>query len=410
MKNPYCPKELAEIAKAIVKGYREKYDKFLDERRTEWARKVELEYRKNPVDPSINDPEAKERLALLRKIHTENQKYCRRDMEMPDIEFEDQLKRIDYLVEKRRLRKPRPHATIVWQRALLQMGKCNYADAETELLTAIKLNNEELADRPWRIRDIIMLGGDLARCCYMLKRYDEAIKVAERSREMSRPITPEQDREWVEKYADFRDIPYIEIFAYFAQCDARLHHPKWREDESLQRQFTGLWNDSMYRHGVPGVWLIPMKIAVLSDRIWVERVESYVQQLAEQLYIELSGNIADRVVRFVRCKLCGFQMELPRSAAASIALICLFAVSNIEIPYNADLIPQTNIEMIYRDTAVELDRERLLITADDYLKSYDKIPIIDVAIDKIKAEEKPSEAYAYSVGDQNLVGASVDDL
>ena len=133
-------KKFVDIVNAIIKGYKQHHDRFLDERRTEWAKQVEKWFRRDPVgsDFKSSDPDAQERLQLLKRIVAENEKYCRRDMQIPTLEFEKQMKRIEKLVNLRKKKGlTEPHCAILSEKANLLMLKGKYRDAQTELNRAI---------------------------------------------------------------------------------------------------------------------------------------------------------------------------------------------------------------------------------------------------------------------------------
>ena len=377
----YGPKEFLEIANAIIKGYSEKYDRFLDERRSEWVRQVEQNFRKRPV--GIDDANAAARLTLLNEIICINEKYCRRDVEIPDLEFEQQISRFETLNSMRKEAGIYdPHPTICATQATLFMLKGNYRQARALLDTAIVANKniaEDIpAERVIAIRDNARLYGTYARCLYLQDSYDRAVEWADDARRIASRISREdnEEGEW-NKFAGAPNLQYVPVavHALFSACDARIHHGSWNETDSLRRAFSGLWNDSVTEYNVPRVWRTPVKIAVVSDRIWVSRAASYVEDIAKELYIELGPSKPVRAVRSIRSKLVGFRLNYSQStaAAASVLLLIISPLPSLPQPDpvwdQQRTIAEARIssvrEMIY-ESEVEADPQHLTESINNY--------------------------------------------
>lgn len=370
----YDPKKIIDISNALIKGYSSRYDKYLDDRRTEWAERVDENFRRDPVGNDQLDDKAKERLSLLREIVTENEKYCRRDIEIPTIEFEDQFKKIRQFNDMRNsagINEPFPG--ILAEEANLHMLKSDYSEAIDKLTEAISINERypELIVK----RDIVRYMVEQVRCLYMSGDFDASVDKATDTRRVASKIDPAlEQKEW-EKYCAAPSLQFIPIaiHAYFAACDARVHHDKWEENEKMQKEFSGLWSDSVTKLGVPKKWSTPMKIAAVSDRMWVARTESYVKEIAEQLYIELAPNTAQKVVRIVRAKWGGFNIDYPKSAAAAVALVAFLAASNVTKDYPHSEIKTTTVAYVMKHGGDNLsvyevdDTVELNLPKDEYL-------------------------------------------
>ena len=382
MSEMYSPEKLADIVTALIKGYKQKYDRFLDERRTEWARRVEEQFRKEPVDSenpaASKNPAARKRLQLMKHIICESEKYCRRDMEIPELEFEQQMNRIEELVNLRaQVGKTEPHPTILSEKANLLMLKGEYGHAQNELDQAIKLNEqlEELIAK----RDNICLLANYVRCLYMQKEFDTAIEKADQTRRLASEVSIDSEEdEWM-KYAAAPGLQFIPaaVHAYFAACDARVNHERWDTNEQLSREFTGLWNDAVTKYNVPHVWRTPMKIAVASDKMWVSRMESYVQDIAEKLYVELAGNSTVRIIRLIRSKWGGFKIDYTRyrpspiTSASIILSLCIInlSITNSEASPGTSAISPAAIERVLKEGGVQADPDMVNTTVISILGS-----------------------------------------
>ena len=377
----YDAKKFLDIANAIIKGYSEKYDRFLDERRTEWVRQVERNFRKFPV--GIDDENATKRLNILNEIICINEGYCRRDVEIPDLEFEQQTSRFETLMNMRKEAGMQDsHPTICASRATLLMLKGHYPQARVLLDEAISANNNIAEEFPSEkiiaIRDNARLYGTYARCLYLEGKYDSALECADDSRRIAARITGEDDEEgeW-NKFAGAPNLQYVPVavHALFSTCDARIHHGSWNEDDRLQRAFSGLWNDSVTKYNVPRVWRTPVKIAVVSDRIWVSRAASYVEDIAKELYIELGQSMPARIVRLTRSRWGGFHLNYPQSAAAVASGLALIVVSSQPLPQPGPILDEQGLrvevtissvrEVIY-ESGVEADPQQLAESINSY--------------------------------------------
>jgi len=358
----YDAKKLIDITNAIVKGYKEKYDRFLDERRTEWALLVERRFRSEPVGFDNPGPAERERLNLLRRIISDNEKYCRRDMDIPTLEFEHQMAQINKLIDLRaQAGLTEPHATILRQKGILLMLKGNYRDAQDELDRALSVN--EHSEMLIAKRDNVTFLVDYVRCLYMQKKFDTAIAKADQTRRSATEISAEDEEVESTKYMAAPGLQFIPVavHGYFAACDARINHDRWNMDDRLKREFTGLWSDSVTSYKVPQVWRTPTKIAVVSDSMWVSRMESYVDDIMEKLYVELAKGPTGRVVRLVRSKWGGFDIDYNKPVAAAAVMLFLMFSSvdeNKTRSHTSDLSSVT-IEMVLEETGVQADPEEL---------------------------------------------------
>lgn len=377
----YDAKKFVEIANAIIKGYNEEIDRFLDERRTEWVHQVKRNFRKVPV--GIDDPDATKRLNLLNKIICINEGYCRRDIEIPDLEFEEQTSRFETLIKLRnKAGMTDSHPTICSSWATLLILKENYAQARVLLDEAIAANNniaENIdTERVIAIRDNARLYGTYARCLYLEEQYDTAVEWADNSRRIAAEISDEDDEEgeW-NKFAGAPNLQYnpVAVHTLFSACDARIHHANWSKSDRLQRAFTGLWNDSVTEYNVPRVWRTPVKIAVVSDRIWRLRAASYVEDIAKELYIELGPNIPARIVRLTRSRWGGFHLNYPQSAAAAAAGLALLVAQSLPIPQPDPIwdlqrlrseVTVAAVREVIQESGVEVDPQHLVESINTY--------------------------------------------
>ena len=328
----YNVKQFLDIVNALIRGYTSQYDRFLDERRTEWVRQVELKLRTVPI--ASDDPDSQERLLLLNKIFATNEKYCRRDIEIPHLEYNQQIDRLKMLDGMRaQAGIDQPHQTILSTTATLLMLKGEYEAAKTSLEKAISINYELMNTTPSQrimaTKDCVRVHGSYVRCMYMLGDFDTAVAKADESREIAALIAEQDDEEG--EWNTFSGTPNLEfvpaaVHAYFCSCDARIHHEKWAHSERMKREFTALWNDSITDFNVPMCWRTPTKISVLSDSMWVSRASSYVEDIARNLYIVLAPSAPSKVVRLVRSKWGGFELRFPKGIAAAVAGAALILI------------------------------------------------------------------------------------
>jgi hypothetical protein len=127
-----------------------------------------------------------------------------------------------------------------------------------------------------------------------------------------------------------------------------------------------------------------MKIAVVSDRVWVRRTESYVKEIAEQLYIELAPSAASKVIRIVRAKWGGFDIGYPKSAAAAVALVACLAAHNVYQDYDRTFIKDKTIEYVLENSSPGLEKSELVASINYYLskdESYNPAKVLQSQID-----------------------------
>jgi hypothetical protein len=220
----------------------------------------------------------------------------------------------------------------------------------------------------------------------MLGNYDDAITKATETRRAASKISPALENEEWEKYCAAPGLQFVPIVvhAFFAACDSRVHHPEWEKDEKLQKEFSGLWGDAVTKYRVPKSWRTPMKIAVVSDRVWVRRTESYVKEIAEQLYIELAPSAASKVIRIVRAKWGGFDIGYPKSAAAAVALVACLAAHNVYQDYDRTFIKDKTIEYVLENSSPGLEKSELVASINYYLskdESYNPAKVLQSQID-----------------------------
>lgn len=399
----YDPKTIIDISNAFVKGYSSKYDKYLDERRTEWSNRVDENFRKQPVGDDRLNEDAKARLALFKEIVTKNEKYCRRDIEIPQLEYEDQFEKIaQYNSLRKEAGIEEPFPGVLAEEANLLMLKSDYENAFEKLAEAVEINNKypELIVK----RDIIRYMTEQVRCLYMLGKYDDANVKATEARRAASKISPDlelEKKEWEQHCAapGLQFVPIV-VHAYFSACDSIVHHPDWGEDEKLQKQFSGLWGDAVTYHNVPKSWRTPMKIAVVSDRVWVGRTESYMKEIAEQLYIELAPSTTAKVIRIVRAKWGGFNIDYPKSAAAAVALVAFLAASNVSQEYPRTDIIDTTVEYVMQNEngIAGLEKTELAESIDHYLPK-------DVPYNPEKILQSSKDAGDFDVPGNNHIDA-----
>ena len=406
----YDPKKIIDISNALIKGYTSKYDRYLDDRRTEWANLVDKNFRLEPPGDDKLNKAAKERLSLLREIVSENEKYCRRDIEIPIIEFEEQMEKINKF---KKLRKEEEileeFPGILAEEANLYMLKSDFSTAFDKLDQAIGINNkyDELIVK----RDNVRYMTDQVRCLYMTKNYDGAIEKATEAQRTANKIDQKVEKvEW-EKYAAAPGLQFIPItvHGYFAACDARVQHENWENNEKLQKEFSGLWSDSVTKHNVPKSWRTPMKIAAVSDRVWVERTESYVHEIAEQLYIELAPGAAHKIVRIFRAKWGGFNLHYPKSIAASIALIAFIASADVNKEYSYPEIKNVSITYAVNQSDTTVSADDLSDAFDHYFQNAERLTPSKVLENEINrgefdfAEEQQQRILLVSSGSEGSV-------
>lgn len=364
----YDPKKIIDISNALIKGYSEKYDKFIDERRTEWARRVDEKFRPKPIDDDFLYSGANKRLELYREIVKNNEYYCRRDIEIPNLEFEQQLKRIrEFKRSREEAGLTEPFPGLLAEEANIYMLKRDFSKAFDCFSEAIRINAQysELIVK----RDNVRYLAKQVRCLYMTREFDKALELAEKARLWASQIDPDmEEADWNNGAAvpGLQFVP-INVHAYFAACDARVHHADWESNDQLRREFSGLWGDAVTKYNVPRVWRTPMKIAVVSDPAWVARTESYVHDIAQHLYVELGGGQASRVLRLVRTRWGGFGIVYPKSVAASLTLIVFFAAADVNTSYARD--DYIGIASSY------IQEESLGITTEQFAEAFsDHIP------------------------------------
>lgn len=321
------PTTILNIAKAVIKGHSEKYDRFLDNRSSEWAEQVSQAFREKPV--GSDDESATKRLSLYKQIVAVNETYCRRDIIIPDLEYSQQLERIDKLLKlRKKAGKLEPYAPLLSQTAAVMMLNGEYQKAEQFLREAISANNS-IGDL-MSTRGCVHYIGDLARCLYMQNRFDEAKVTADETRQIASRICPEEERrEWERKVsAPGLEFVPIAVQAFFSCCDVRVHHEKWDTDNHIRMEFNGLWSDSVSRYDVPKIWRTPLKIAVASDRAWVVRAESYVEDIMKTLYVDSSTNMTAKIYRMVQVQWAGFDVDFSNISgkAASVVASAILAI------------------------------------------------------------------------------------
>lgn len=368
----YDAKKLLGIGNALIRGYSKKYDRFLDECRKEWVREVESNLRREPVFRDTDaDPGAFERQALLRELIAENETYCRRDVVIPDLEYERQMRKLDRYEKLREEAGRSPEfPTALAERALLCALRSELSRARAHLLRAIELNKSRSGTMP--IRDNVRFLGDLARCCYLSGDYESAVAIADKSRSVADGIDPVQERIDYHREAvapDPRFLP-VAVHALFSACDARVNHPDWESSERIRREFSGLWDISVSNYNAPINWRPPMKIAVVSDLLWRKRVESYVVDIARSLHVELAPSQLSRSLRFVRGHWGGFAIEGSAGAAAAVAIVCYLTAGEVRRPFDSAMLDVEAIETVEDLIQGKLNARDLAEAYNKYLGAF----------------------------------------
>lgn len=371
---PYSPQEFTKIVDWIIKGYNQKLDRFLDERQAEWSAQVGERFRKEAVgfegEGEEKERAAQERLQLLKHIICENEKYCRRDMIIPMLEFEQQMGRIEELVNRRvQDGLTDSHPTILSEEANILMLVGEYSKAQSKLDSAIEAN-EKLGDMMAK-RDNVRFLGDYVRCLYMQNEFEAAIENADQARILASEIPADKEEDELNSVAAAPGLQFIPVavHAYFAACDARINHKEWKDNERLQLEFTGLWSDAVSNYHVPDTWRTPMKIAVVSDKMWASRMESYVQDIAEQLYVDLARTSRVKIIRLVRTKWGSFSIDYGKSAAAAALLIVFLFGSGPNNPLNPPVVSAQEIQRVLNTAGVDADAKKLEDSIYFYLPS-----------------------------------------
>jgi tetratricopeptide (TPR) repeat protein len=341
-------KDVKDLLASFLRKISQPYDRFLEERRKEWATHVRKNYRDEPIDPNPDDPDKEARQRLLKEISVTNELYCRRDMPMPEHVALEQIEKIRQFEGMREKVGKGKHPTALYELSNVLALTNQYADAEAALREAIAINNN-IGDL-LSTRDNVFNYCDLARMLYKQRHFRQAVDIADESVRLAKGIDITEEKRLHAKFGgDPKNFISSIVVAHFAACDARINHYKWDSNEQLQQECTAYWSDSVTFYDVPNVWLPPLKIAAVSDPKWVNRVRSYVDDIAKSLYIELGANPMFRLHRAMQSKFGLFAIDYSSvpPVAAAVLLVAVMSTAVVGNVYTArDVLSSSNFDQI----------------------------------------------------------------
>ena len=329
---------LVGIAQAIIAGHRDDYSSFLEKRCQEWSETVRKHYRRKPV--GINDPEAAKRLAMLKQIRAFINENCRRDAAPPEPVRNHIFNKLRELEAARRGLKTDldPHPSIERCKAELHALSGDFRKAGDILEDVIaRIDGLDFESKPelrHLRRDQIVYCADLSYLRRRSNAYAVSIAKADNAWERFEAYKKSRgDRGMVDDVRKFHGLPSyappLGTVVYLALCDSRLGHSEWASGNQLDREFNFSWQTSINEYDAPRTWSPPMKIACLSDRIWVTRCPHRVEEVAATLFADTAGSAMTKLWRRLNLSLGDFKLGFPQTVPAAAAVLLMVAASII---------------------------------------------------------------------------------
>lgn len=316
------------VAKALdqlLRRLRKGADEFLEDAATWWVKRVDASRARKPRDRDASDPaqrdipldasEARkcERLELLLEIMHLNARHVRRDAPTARPVFEEIERKVKRLMLLRREHlapvpgigarkiKYREHPTILAEYAIACEHAARHPKAAQLFRKAIELR--EGSDEPISVRDTVIDLVHLARCCSALDDQGAAQKCVDEAVSLARSLDPALEEASRDSNSSHPALPFLPSagLAYFGAMDFCLHHPDWNARDSRPRgEFNYYLQESRVAFDAPRGWTIPLKLTILSDARWADRMSDYVRGAAESLFVDMGSGKLAKTLRRVR--------------------------------------------------------------------------------------------------------------
>ena len=306
----------------LLKNINREYKRLLTDLSIEWSREFE-----KAVQMQNKQEAPLERVVLFRNVGQYLSRHIRRDTYYEEADLQDGL---DMLSELKRVRETkgfsesyRPneeHPSILALESQFLMLQWKYSDAADMLRKAIEFGNTD------RYKNKFPVVANMFCRTYCLSQFDVegAIKQSNECRALSESIAAQSD--WKEQYRQRSLAPVTvmdaRIYGRLSELDALVHHPEWIVGQRIEGRFQKLWEDAVREYDFPESWRTDIKVAILSDNDWAERVPGYAVDVGKGAYIELGGSAVWRVTRHIRATYGGFDIDYTTMARPVLVLIC----------------------------------------------------------------------------------------
>jgi hypothetical protein len=318
---------VANVFSQMMKRLETDRDRFMDEVAGWWASQVWENRQISPVSPSQDNSsdeqikdisrwqqEAAKRLGLYHEIERSNNEHVCRLSVLPDEEFEKFQIKVLHLVElQKQSGRTHAHPTLwgEYGRGCLRARKFDLAEkifSQTDKWHDIVAPSATI--RRARVKYLL----DWARCAYLRGDHIVARKRAALSIKIAETIDGTEEKQAFEKNesAPFDFKPSI-MRALFCMMDCLAHSPSWfSENEKVREEFTYYWQKSNRQLDTPNCWDVPLKCYAVSDNIWFTRLNTYVTEIAENLYVLMASNTGERWLRSFRVQWWGLFASFPQ--------------------------------------------------------------------------------------------------
>lgn len=295
-------KETEKTLDNLLKKLGQTRSEFLDEANNWWCGELKKHKREEPIipDPSdgslqINDieewkKEAKDRLERYYEIEFDNLSHVTRDDVLPNSEFklfEQKVFELKELQKSAGLSHPHPSLWGEYGRGAIRAKKLDLAEEVlSQCVEWLSGSSNEIS-----LRDCVRYYADFSRCAYLANRNKTAIERAAKAMSIARNLNKDREKESHLKYSGIPwDYHPAITYALFSSMDVRISSKDWNKKGILQDEFTFFWRKSQQELNTPTSWSPLLKIAVVSDDAWVERMNNYAGDIAKDLYIMMADS------------------------------------------------------------------------------------------------------------------------
>lgn len=281
---------------------------FLDKANHWWCGELRKRKRKEPIiqDPSsslqIKDIEqwkkgAKDRLEKYYEIEFDNLTHVTRDDVLPGSEFdlfEQKVLTLKSLQENAGLPHPHPSLWGEYGRGAIRARKLDLAEEVlSQCIEWLSHSRSEIS-----LRDCVRYYSDFSRCASLANKDTVAVERAKMAMSIARNLNKDREKESYIKYSGIPwDFHPAITYAFFSSMDARISSEEWNKTSTLQDEFTYFWRKSLQELDTPKSWSPILKIAVVSDNLWVERMNNYAGDIAKDLYVMMADSKCKAVFR-----------------------------------------------------------------------------------------------------------------
>ena len=338
------------VLNPLLKNINREYKRLLTDLSIEWSREFDksIQHRNKQESPT-------EQVILFRNVGLSLSRHIRRDTYYEEADLQgglNLLSKLKHSREKKGFDENRcpneEHPSLLALESQFLMLQWKYAEAADMLRRAIEFGNSE------RYKNKFPVVTNMFCRTYCLSQFniDEAIEQSNECRALSESIGVKSH--WKEHYRQRSLAPVTvmdpRIFGRLSELDALVHHPEWVVGQKIEGRFQKLWEDAVRDCDFPRSWRTDIKVTILSDNDWAERVPGYAVDVGKGAYIELGGNAVSRITRHIRATYGGFDINYSTMAPPLLCMICVGFLSlygpRVEAHEVKDALRSDNIEIV----------------------------------------------------------------